>query len=406
MKGATSAEKAKQFQKIPSVFRKKNRETYNFRAKFKDEFKQLVASVQYNGLVGKGIVQTSVTNYGPWLILKPKNDVIPAFLKTLGDLSQYVYAAKYQTVVATGDRMGVGAGLYINAKSNKKVKCMIEDSTTGFVIYSGFTNLKFRRRSACNVKVNGTQACSLNTVVNKRTIANRLRQAAPDQELLKKMIRNKPKIPSGLKGLPNQWIRSANAVNNATANTIANSIIKFKEYWGEDEANKLINAYGKLQKRITNTNKRAAIETIINGVLPENQKIRVNRTTGRINKVSSPSRNATPMNARVNATPMNARVNATPRNATPVSAPNGNGMIVNNTTKRINNLTAYLNNLQRNLGNKGNLNKSIYLSNLKKTNTNAMLANMKVRAKANAAKAKANAERNSRATKRPRTGSN
>jgi hypothetical protein len=153
--------------------------------------------------------------------------------------------------------------------------------------------LKFRRRSACNVKVNGTQACSLNTVVNKGTIANRLRQAAPDQELLKKMIRNKPKIPSGLKGLPNQWIRSANAASTNTANTIANSIIKFKEYWGEDEANKLINAYGKLQGRISNTNKRAAIETIINGVLPENQKIRVNRTTGRINKVSSPPVNAT-----------------------------------------------------------------------------------------------------------------
>ncbi len=308
---------------------------------------------------------------------------------------------------------------------------MIEDSTTGFVIYSGFTNLKFRRRSACNVKVNGTQACSLNTVVNKRTIANRLRQAAPDQELLKKMIRNKPKIPSGLKGLPNQWIRSANAVNNATANTIANSIIKFKEYWGEDEAIKLINAYGKLQKRITNTNKRAAIETIINGVLPENQKIRVNRTTGRINKVSSPSRNATPNgtatpngNARVNATPNgtatpngNARVNATPNgtrkpNTTPNgirkpnATPNGNGTNVNNTTKRIKNLNAYLNNLQRQLGNKGKLNKSIYLSNLKKTNTNAMLANMKVRAKANAAKAKANAARNSRVTKRQRTGSN
>jgi hypothetical protein len=59
-------------------------------------------------------------------------------------------------------------------------------------------------------------------------------------------------------------------------------------------------------------------------------------------------------------------------------------MNVNNPTKRINNLNAYLNNLQRNLGSRGNLNKSIYLSNLKKTNTNGMLANIKARAKANA----------------------
>ena len=71
-------------------------------------------------------------------------------------------------------------------------------------------------------------------------------------------------------------------------------------------------------------------------------------------------------------------------------------MNVNNTTKRINNLNAYLNNLQRNLGNRGKLNKSIYLSNLKKNNTNVMLANIKARAKANA-------DRNSRVTKRQRT---
>ena len=300
MKGATSAEKAKSFQKIPSVFRK-NRETFNFRAKFKDEFKRLVGSVQYDGLVGKNIVQASVKNYGPWLILKPNPNVIPSFLKTLGDLSQYVYAAKYQTVVATGDRMGVGAGLYINAKSNKKVKCMIEDSTTGFVIYSGFTNLKFRRRSACNVKVNGTQACALNTVVNKGTIANRLRQAAPDQELLKKMIRNKPKIPPGLKGLPNQWISSANVTNTATANTIANSIIKFKEYWGEDDAKKLINAYSRLKNKISNNSKRAGIETVINSVLPEGRQLRSTREGGVrvVNNGSPNAMNATP-NTRTN----------------------------------------------------------------------------------------------------------
>jgi hypothetical protein len=122
-------------------------------------------------------------------------------------------------------------------------------------------------------------------------------------------------------------------------------------------------------------------------------------TRGVTTPVSAPKRvNTTPVSApkRVNTTPV-----STPNrvNNTPVSAPNGNGTNVNNTTKRIKNLNAYLNNLQRQLGNKGNLNKSVYLSKLRQTNSNTMLANMKVRANANA-------QRISRMSNRPRTGSN
>ena len=217
-----------------------------------------------------------------------------------------------------------------------------------------------------------------------------MRQAAPDQELLKKMIRNKPKIPPGLKGLPNQWIRSANAVNTNTANTIANSIIKFKEYWGEDEANKLINAYGKLQSRIPNPNKRAAIETIINGVLPENQKIRVNRTSGRINKITTAPPNG--LSGSKRGSP-NGNGNGNNR-TTPVSGATSQ-MNTNNATKRRANLNAYINNLQRQLGNKGKLNKPGYLSNLNKNNSNGALAIIKNRVKANA-------QRINRMAKRPR----
>jgi hypothetical protein len=284
MKGATAAARTKEFQNIPPRFRTGNK-TFTFKSKFKDEFKRLTGAVTYNGLVGKTIVQTSIKKYGPWLILKaspkrPVQDVIPALFKTLGDLSQYVYAAQYNTVVATGDRMGVGAGLYINAKGNRKVKCMIEDAATGFVIYSGFPTLNFRGRSSCNVRLNNSQACLRTTNVNPTTVANRLREAAPDQELLKKMIRNKPKLPPGLKGLPNQWISSANATNTAAANTIANSIIKFKNYWSEDDAKKLVNAYSRLKNKISNNSKRAGIETVINSVLPEGRQLRSTREGG------------------------------------------------------------------------------------------------------------------------------
>jgi hypothetical protein len=55
-----------------------------------------------------------------------------------------------------------------------------------------------------------------------------------------------------------------------------------------------------------------------------------------------------------------------------------------NKITRAKNLTAYLNNLQRQLGNKGKLNKSRYLSNLNKNNSNVSLANIKDRAHTNA----------------------
>ena len=342
MKGATAAARTKEFQKIPSKFRTGNK-TFTFKSKFKDEFKRLTGNVTYNGLVGKTIVQNSIKTNGPWLILKPVQGVIPALFKTLGDLSQYVYAAQYNTVVATGDRMGVGAGLYINAKGNRKVKCMIEDAATGFVIYSGFSTLNFRGRSSCNVRLNNNQACLRTTNVNSKTVANRLREAAPDQELLQKMIRNKPKLPPGLKGLPNQWISSANATNTTTANTIANSIIKFKDYWGEDDANKLINAYSRLKNKISNNSKRAGIKTVINSILPEGSQIL--DTRGGVSVVSgSPSKKRSRNNAMtVNRTPNNQNqasamtVNRTPNNQNQANATNANL-----TPKQ--NLQAYLNN--------------------------------------------------------------
>jgi len=325
MKGATVKEKMGEFQKIPSKFRTTGSKTYTFKSKFKDEFKKLAGNgtgnVTYDGLVGKTIVQTSIKTNGPWLILKPKPGVIPALFKTLGDLSQYVYAAQYNTVVATGDKMGVGAGLYINAKGNRKVKCMIEDAATGFVIYSGFSTLNFRGRSSCNVQLNNSRACSLNTNVNPKTVAKRLREAAPDQKLLQKMIRNKPKSPPGLRGLPNQWISSANATNIKAANTIANSIIKFKDYWSEDDANKLVNAYSRLKNKITNNLKRAGIKTVINSILPEGNQILDTRESVRVVR-GSPSKkrsrnNATPNQTRNNATPNQTRNNAMNVNQTP-----------------------------------------------------------------------------------------
>jgi predicted transcriptional regulator len=84
---------------------------------------------------------------------------IPAFFKTVGDLAQYMYAGKHNTFVASGDRMGIAVGLYVNARSGVPVKCMIEDSITGFVVYTNQENIRFRPRNTCATRVSGGNAC-------------------------------------------------------------------------------------------------------------------------------------------------------------------------------------------------------------------------------------------------------
>jgi hypothetical protein len=150
------------------------------------------------------------------------------------------------------------------------------------------------------------------------------------------MIRNKPKLPPGLKGLPNQWISSANATNTAAANTIANSIIKFKDYWSEDDAKKLINAYSRLKNKISNNSKRAGIKTVINSILPEGNQILDTREGVRVVS-GSPSKKR----SRNNATPTQNQASA---------------MNTNNRTK----LSKFMNKLNRLTEN----NKKTYLNQL------------------------------------------
>ena len=98
---------------------------------------------------------------------------IPAICKTLGDLSQFIYAAQYNTVVASGDKMGIATGLYINATMNRQVKCMMEDVITGFIIYSGLPTINFIRKTTCVQSTNGG-ACTRNGKTNKLIIKNKI----------------------------------------------------------------------------------------------------------------------------------------------------------------------------------------------------------------------------------------
>ena len=311
--------------------------------------------VKYSKLIGKTVAGKSYKTYGSILTplrangsrnfktqkVKRKKDgknvmvniqipQYPALFKTIGDLSQFMYAAKFNTIVGSGDKMGIATGLYVNALNGKIVKCMIEDAVTGFIVYTGMDpkDVKFITKSGCGGLANKANTC---------------------------YGRNGASINAT--NLQSQMINSLNANEKKEVNDIR-----------------------KRQKTYLLTR----LETTASGLVSGIQTKPVTRSNNNRTKRAATRGVTTPVSAP-------KRVNTTP-----VSAPNGNGMNVNNTTKRINNLNAYLNNLQRNLGNRGKLNKSIYLSNLKKNNTNVMLANIKARAKANA-------DRNSRVTKRQRT---
>jgi hypothetical protein len=336
--------------------------------------------VKYNKLIGKTIAAKSYKKYGSILTplkanngstnfetetvkRKKKGETVnvniriaqyPALFKTIGDLSQFMYAAKYDTIVGSGDKMGIAVGLYMNALNKKIVKCMIEDAVTGFIVYTGMDpkDVKFITKSSCGGLSNKANTC---------------------------YGRNGATVTAAQ--IQGQMINSLNANQKTFVNEIRNNQKKYLLNRLKTTAPGLAQLRDKpLTRGNNNRTKRAA-------------------TRGVTTPVSAPKRvNTTPVSTpkRVNTTPV-----STPNrvNNTPVSAPNGNGTNVNNTTKRIKNLNAYLNNLQRQLGNKGNLNKSVYLSKLRQTNSNTMLANMKVRANANA-------QRISRMSNRPRTGSN
>ena len=169
-----------------------------FRAKFIQEFNSPdfgsptgggsnkvgpAGGVKYSKLIGKTIAAKSYKAYGSILTpskangstnfmtqpVKGKNGVVkkakilqyPALFKTIGDLSQFMYAAKFNTIVGSGDKMGIAAGMYVNALNRKIVKCMIEDAVTGFILYTGMNpkHVKFITKSGCGRLANKANTC-------------------------------------------------------------------------------------------------------------------------------------------------------------------------------------------------------------------------------------------------------
>jgi len=243
--------------KIPGLLKRSTTKSKTFRSVFKDEFKKVQESV-YNGLVGKGIVKNSFDKYGPHIFLRPRPEVIPAIFKTLGDLSQFMYAARYNTVVASGDKMGIGVGIYINAKKNRRVKCLIEDAVTGFIIYSGFSQLKYASIKSC-IKQKGAACRVGNTSSNKNVIAQKVRRMVSNnaKPIVEKLIEAKPKLPGGIKRTIKLWLNQD--LNRNTATTVLNTIEKFIEYWDDSDREKIIRVLDTISRNKSNVGSRAVV---------------------------------------------------------------------------------------------------------------------------------------------------
>ena len=163
---------------------------------------------------------------------------IPAICKTLGDLSQFIYAAHYDTVVASGDKMGIATGLYINATMNKPVKCMMEDVITGFIIYSGLPEIKFIRKTTCVSSTNGG-ACRLNGKTNKLIIKNKILNSISQNLKTNRDLIIKYK-PTGIKKLLSL---TDNSAKNQNINSVKETLIilnKSYTYLNDTNLNKII----------------------------------------------------------------------------------------------------------------------------------------------------------------------
>jgi hypothetical protein len=241
----------------------------------------------------------------------------PAIFKTLGDLSQFMYASRYGSIVASGDKMGLGAGLYINAKNGRTVKCMMEDAITGFIVYTGMQNIDFTTKSGCgNLRNANAGTCLMKNAINVKpqSVATQIIQSIPQKQrnVANAIVAAKPRVPGG-KRLIKLWLNQD--INRNTATTVLNTIDKFKNFWDDSDIVKIKAVLNKMRngQGITNANKVRASQLIgqFNAVTPNGgtpvKRPRANNatTTNKRPRTSSVTTNKRPRAN--NTTPNNNR---------------------------------------------------------------------------------------------------
>ena len=339
-----------------------------FKQDFMSEFRKLKGVHRLRGLAGAG---TTATSYQTHETLIQKRNVgnteeIPAIFKTIGDLSQYLYAAKYGTSVASGDRMGIAVGLYVCAKIGIPVKTMIEDGITGFILYTGRENVKLSGGSSCRKSNNGRNACSRNAKIAKSgtVITETLNSTPRIAAGIAAIEKRKPssRLPPGMKSLMSLWSNSASVINATGVDKIIDTIQAFDGYWSKNDLKKFLNIVQTLRKRNNITKERSNKLNVLNG-----------RIRGLLPNIPSKTRDGTSISPVKGVNKPTTPVNNS-RQPTP-PAPS-----TNNAAKRRANLNAYINALQRNLKKKGvnhNFKKPFWLNMLSGNNTNNRLAIIK-----------------------------
>ena len=295
-----------------------------FKKKFINEFKNFKGFrngiVSFKEWIGAKTAENSWKAYKT--ILEPTREVktkkvktkagiaeirqFPAIFKTLGDLSQFMYASRYGSIVASGDKMGLGAGLYINAKNGRTVKCMMEDAITGFIVYTGVENIDFTTKSGCgNLRNANAGTCLMKNATNVKpqSVATQIIQSIPQNQKsgANAIVATKPRVPGG-KRLIKLWLNQD--INRNTATTVLNTIDKFKNFWDDSDIGKIKTVLNKMRngQGITNANKVRASQLIgqFNAVTPNGgtpvKRPRTNNTTTTNKRPRA--NNATPNNNR------------------------------------------------------------------------------------------------------------
>src|SRR5210317_300221 len=260
----------------------KNYKFSTFKKKFIDEFKNFKGFdrgiVSFKEWVGAATAANSWKAYKTILEpiakvetkkVKGKNVQIrqfPAIFKTLGDLSQFMYASRYGSIVASGDKMGLGAGLYINAKNGRTVKCMMEDAITGFIVYTGIEKIDFTTKSGCgNLRNANAVTCLMKNATNVKpqSVATQIMQSVPQNQkgYANAIVAAKPRVPGG-KRLIKLWLNQD--LNRNTAVIVLNTIEKFANFWDDNDLTKIKTVLNKMRsgQGITNSNKVRASQLI------------------------------------------------------------------------------------------------------------------------------------------------
>ena len=299
-----------------NVFKKANYPLLKFKKNFKSQFYNMSKTkkgntakgvVHVDFLVGAKMAQKSHNVYGgktgnilidTWeggdVRVNGKGPVIkrvPSIFKTLGDLSQFIYAVTYDTVVASGDKMGMAAGLFMTASNNKKLRLMMEDTKTGFVLYTGFPKIKFVSRTTCSSQNGGACSRSNNTIKNKSAIVQRLQSSVTNKNIANKIIANKPVIPTFTenKRIFNNAITVPLNIN--ASRTFFEKVKKFLPYFTDkqfDQVDKILKA---IEKRTPQTNKNTTINRNLRAISGNLRKAVSNARSNPFNNVNRTNAN-------------------------------------------------------------------------------------------------------------------